>query len=137
MKKISFKINTIIASILAAFLPALAFAQNNLPLPGGTQPGGVAGQNVTGLVNIFGNLVNLSIGILITLALAVFFWGLVRYIFKLGGDEGAKNGKNLMIYGIIALFIMVSIWGIVSFVGSFLGVSQNQGQDVGNLVPRR
>ncbi len=49
-------------------------------------------------------------------ALLVFFWGLAMFIFKVGGDETAvKEGKTLMIWGIIALFVMVSIWGIIRF----------------------
>ncbi|MEN9852406.1 MAG: hypothetical protein RI996_349 [Candidatus Parcubacteria bacterium] len=120
------KINSIIAAAAVALVPVVAFAEN---------PTGPATENVTKLFTAFGSLVNMSIGILVTLALAVFFWGLVTYIFKLGNGKG-EEGKNLMIYGIIALFIMVSIWGIITFIGTFLGVNQNQAQGVGNLVPK-
>ncbi len=119
MKNLSIKI----AAVATTLLPAVAFAQET-----------VVGGNVSKLLREFGNLVNMSIGILVTLALAVFFFGLVRYIFKLGGDKGAENGKNLMIYGIVALFIMVSIWGIINFVGAFFGVNQS-GASTTSLSP--
>ncbi len=93
------------------------------------------GANVTNLLNIFGGLVSASIGILVTLALAVFFWGLVKYLFNLGGEKGHEQGKHLMIYGIVALFVMVSVWGLIQFVQSFFGISGAQGGSVDALVP--
>lgn len=51
-------------------------------------------------------------------ALLVFFWGLAKFILAVGGDEEAvKQGRTLMIWGILALFVMTSIWGIVYFIG--------------------
>lgn len=118
------KINSIITGAALALMPVVAFAQT-----------GPVSTNVKSLFNTFGDLANMSIGILVTLALAAFFWGLVTYIFKLGSGKG-EEGKNLMIYGIIALFIMVSIWGIINFAGQFLGVPNGNQQDVRSLVPK-
>ena len=64
---------------------------------------------VLGLINTF---LNALIGILITLAIVVFFWGLVLYLVKMG-TEDAHKGIHLMIWGIAAIFVMVSIWGII------------------------
>jgi len=108
-----------------AFAPAFAFAQDL--------------GNVTTLTHSFGNLVNAALPILIGLALLGFFWGLVKFIFAAGDASKAAEGKSIMIYGVIALFVMVSVWGIVNFVASDLGVSNNQGAgtinvpSVGNL----
>jgi Type IV secretion system pilin len=124
MKKIS---ATISAFALGAVLPIVALAQ--------TTVGGRTGQNVTELFDIVARLASRSIGILVTIALAVFFWGLVRYLFKLGGEKGAENGKNLMIYGLVALFVMISVWGILNFVSSFFGINSNANQDSSNLIP--
>ena len=50
------------------------------------------------------------------LALLAFFWGLVKFIAAVGGDEKAvSEGKNLMVWGVLGLFVMVSVWGILSF----------------------
>jgi Type IV secretion system pilin len=92
------------------------------------------------LFAMIGNLANMAIGILVTLAIVVFFWGLVVYIFKLGSSKGpeANRGRNLMVYGIVALFVMVSVWGIVNFIGDFFGLEQadNNGPTVSNLLPK-
>ena len=48
------------------------------------------------------------------LALAYFIAGVLKYVRK-GADEKERiNGRNMMIYGIIALFVMVSVWGLVN-----------------------
>lgn len=56
------------------------------------------------------------------LALLVFFWGLAKFIFKVGEDEKAvADGKNLMKWGIIALFVLVSFWSIILLVYQDVG----------------
>lgn len=68
------------------------------------------------LINALGGLINASIAIVVAIALLSFFWGLARYVFRIGGDEKAvENGKRIMKWGLIALFVMVSVWGIVVF----------------------
>lgn len=89
--------------------------------------------NISGLVTDIGNIVNKLIPIVFAIALLVFFWGLVRYIF--GGAENKDAAKNLMIWGVVALFIMASIWGLVRFIGEAVGVDEETAPDVGNLIP--
>jgi hypothetical protein len=69
------------------------------------------------------------IPLLIAMALVAFFWGLVRYVWG-GGEEGHKEGRNIMIAGITALFVMVSVWGIIRLVQNTLGVGSG-----GSLPP--
>ena len=49
----------------------------------------------------------------VALALLFFFWGLAQFILKSGDAASHEEGKNKMVWGVIALFVMVSIWGIV------------------------
>lgn len=61
-------------------------------------------------------LVNFALPVLVGLAVLVFFWGLVQYIFSLGGEgdeKRQKSGRTLMIWGIIAFFVMLSLFGII------------------------
>jgi len=70
-------------------------------------------------------ILNAIIPIVITLAVIYFFWGLAQYI--LGGvdsPEKKEAGRNIMIYGLIALFVMVSVWGLVGLIGGTFGVGQ-------------
>lgn len=70
---------------------------------------------------ILGRLVPFSI----TLAVLVFFWFLIEFIWK-GSKDPAKRSESLkgMGWSIVALFVMVSIWGIVTFLGSVSGIGQ-------------
>jgi len=65
----------------------------------------------------FGNALSIVRSVLIplvfTLALLLFFWGVVKYIRSEG--DGKEDGRRIMIWGIIALFVMASIWGLVAF----------------------
>jgi hypothetical protein len=56
-------------------------------------------------------VLNAAIGLFITLAIVVFFWGLITYLTSGGEDKAA--GLNRMFMGVVAIFVMVSIWGII------------------------
>ena len=42
----------------------------------------------------------------------IFFWGLVRYIYSAGEGEH-REGRDLMLWGLLALFVLFSIYGIL------------------------
>lgn len=65
-----------------------------------------------------------SINVILALALLVFFWGLVKYMYKGDNDAERTKGKNFMAFGIVGLFVMVSVWGLVGLLtGTFFGTS--------------
>ena len=53
-----------------------------------------------------------------------FFYGLFKYVREPGKD-GIKGGKATMTAGLIALFIEVSLYGILAFLQTNLGVQGN------------
>lgn len=90
--------------------------------------------NVEGLVGDIGNIVNKVIPILFAVALLGFFYGLVGYIF--GSEDNKDQKKKTMIWGIVALFVMASVWGLVRFIGTAVGVDQGSAPSVTPLIPR-
>lgn len=95
------------SSVLAAAtlaLPALASAATLL--------------DTLALANTF---LNALIGLFITLAIVVFFWGLIRYLVSVGEEK--SEGLQIMFYGVIAIFVMVSIWGIIRLLQSTFKVT--------------
>ena len=60
----------------------------------------------------------------ILLATAAFLWGMAKFIARAGSDQGREEGKRIMVWGVIALFVIISIWGIVSFLGDVFGVDE-------------
>ena len=77
------------------------------------------------LISLAGQIVSSLIPLLIAVALVAFFWGLVRYVIS-GGEDHAQ-GRNIMIAGLIALFVMVSVWGIIRLAQNTLSIDKNNG----------
>lgn len=102
------KKTALISTILFA-APLFAFAQTNLQ----------------SLIAQAGILLNSLIPLLMAVALIVFFWGLIQYIRGAGEGEHAA-GRSIMIAGIVSLFVMVSVWGLVRFLQSTLGINGEQ-----------
>jgi len=64
-----------------------------------------------------------SLGVVITIAVPVafgaailgFFYGLAIYVFNSGNEASKEKGVMIMKWGLVALFVMVSILGILRF----------------------
>lgn len=89
-------------------------------------PGVAAAQELSSLITEFGNVVRNLTPIVAGLALLVFFWGLVKFIAASGSEEGRKQGRQVMIWGIIALFVMASVWGLTFFIRDSLDLSRSK-----------
>ena len=64
--------------------------------------------------------------VLVTLALAVYFLGISTNILNITEDEEAK--KRFFFWGILVLFVMVSVWGILNLIqNTLLGTSLDSG----------
>jgi hypothetical protein len=77
------------------------------------------------LLCIAEDLVATATPIVAGIALLVFFWGLAKFILNAGIPDQRKEGQQVMIWGIVALFVLFSIWGIVSFIQLTLGVDDS------------
>jgi hypothetical protein len=80
--------------------------------------------NFKDLVGIFLDLINTATPVLGGIALLVFLRGLAKFI-RNSGDEGShEDGKNLMLWGVIALFVLFALWGIVQFGQHSVGITR-------------
>lgn len=118
-------------------LPAVSFAQSAPVAAPAVAGGGTGrGRTATQLLDQVTEVVELMIPILIGLALLVFLWGVFKYVFA-SDPKNKKEALPYITWGIISLFIMVSIWGIVFLLqGAFLGntdPSQPPQQEVDQL----
>ena len=100
--------NHLKATVVGAmvFAPFLAFAET-----------------LQGVLGIVGQLIGTATPIVVALALVYFFWGLGQFILGSSESEKRKEAIGIMIYGIIALFVMVSIWGIVNVLQTTFNVT--------------
>jgi hypothetical protein len=101
--------------------PAVVFAQGS-----GT---------LQSVIATFGNIANLLVSILSVFAFVAFFYGLATYILNSADEEKKEAGKNIMIWGTIALFVLVTIWGIIGMLQRTVGSTQGPGK-VDIIVPR-
>ena len=91
-------------------------------LPSGTQ--GPQNCDFKGLVYTIVGYIQQLVVVIFAMSVLVILWGIFKYIFWSQGDEKQiEESKNVMFWGIIALFVMVSFWGLVKALrGTFWGV---------------
>lgn len=81
------------------FAPLLAFAQpSNF-------------EDFAGIIINIGN--NLAL-LFITAAFAAFLWGVARTILHADSADEREKGKKTMAYGLVSLFIISALWGIMA-----------------------
>lgn len=105
--------------------PSLAFAQGAQQVIPGLQ----------GVVNVFRFVLSAIVPIIISLALIYFLWGVVSYVIRSAPDD-KENAKKQMIYGIIGLFVMISVWGLVKILqDTFFSQGGNNQAPQGPMIP--
>jgi len=62
------------------------------------------------------------ITLLFALALAYFIWGLAGFILNADNPDERKKGKDKIIWGVIGIFIMSGVLGILAIVTNTFGV---------------
>lgn len=92
-----------ILTVLMFSAPVMAFAQG----------GGLS--NLETLIEDASDIVGLLVPFVLGLAVLAFFWGIAKYVLAAGNEEKKAEGRNVMIWGVVAIFVAVSLWGFVSF----------------------
>mgnify|MGYP001592806702 CR=1 FL=1 len=103
-----------------------ALAQGTVTEVTALPPTAVAGNNaLLGILAVAQTIVARLVPFLVGLAVLAFFWFLIIFIWK-GQSSPDEQRKSLagMGYSLLAIFVMVSIWGIIGFMGSIFGISQ-------------
>lgn len=75
------------------------------------------------ILGYFKNWLNILIPILISIAVIYFMVGVIRFVIA-GDDEHREKGKDQIIYGLIGLFVLFSIYGIIKLAGKELNIKQ-------------
>lgn len=116
MKKRIFAVTT---GIIASFAPILAFAQTTTPPLSNLN-------NVNGLLNsVLSILKGPIFQILMALVVLFFFWEIVMWVRAAPGEEKADRGKGVLM-SIVAIFILFTLWGVISFISDSTGISGTQ-----------
>lgn len=79
------------------------------------------GNGSSGLIGAMNTIV---VPVIFVLAFFVFVWGVIKYFLLSGGDESKLNeGKQFILWGIIGLVVLFSVWGLVNLLLSTLGLT--------------
>jgi len=85
--------------------------------------------SVSGIVNWASCfLLSVIVPFLFALATAAFILGVIKYFLNPSNEKEREKGKEYIVWGLVGLFLMVSMWGIVKiFTNTF---------EVKNVVPQ-
>ena len=91
----------------------------------------------THLLNSFVKVViNPAILMVFSAGFLAFMYGLVEFMWNLNSGEASNEGKKHMLWGIIGMFIMVSVFGILTIVDDTFGFGSLNGNGSGTDVNR-
>jgi hypothetical protein len=76
------------------------------------------GSTITDIIYFMINIINQAVILVVALALLFFFWGVARFILNADNEEKRTEGKKVMVWGIIALFVMLFVWQIVNILAN-------------------
>jgi len=109
------------------FIPVITLAQADFSL---------AGKNFKDIILYVLSIIAVLIPILFAIAFIVFFWGLSKFILNSSVQADIEKGKNYMIWGVLALFILISFRAIIGLVVGDLGFGDaKEAPQLQNAIP--
>jgi len=125
MKRIIFTVSFV------SLLPLIALAQG--PLNSVT--------DADSLITKISDLVNATVWLFISLAVLFIIWNALQFIRQTDSAERSKY-QSTILWGIVGLFIILSIWGLVNILDNTFNVGNFQGQgnasnNINSLIPTR
>lgn len=122
----SMKSITRAAVVLAGLLtPALASAAFTFEFRWDIGRFGGCSATICGVGGTILYIINsILVPVLFALAFIVFLWGVAKaYIFSAGDPEAVKAGHQLVLWGVVAFVVMLSLWGLVNVVANTFGLA--------------
>lgn len=108
--------------------PIASFAQGTTNVgPAYTGP-----QTVGTILSTGQSLMNLFIRVLVGFAILMIIIGVVQFIIagRSGGEEAQKKAQGTILYGVLGLFVITTIWGLVAIVRRTLGTGTPGSADI-------
>ena len=103
---------SILFATFLIFIPLAAYAQDAGP--------------VKSVLTNFLTFLNAVNPILIACAFLVFGWGVVKFVTAGGDPQKRAVAKSMLMWGVIGIFILASLYGIVTLLKTYIGIPANQ-----------
>jgi len=88
----------------------------------------------TVLLKINFYIINPAIRILFALAFLIFIWGIIQYTLKRDSIEAKEQGRQHIMWGLVGLAIMTSVFFILRVVTRTLGIDEVQINESTNTI---
>ena len=72
------------------------------------------------------HIINPVIQLMFAAAVLVFIFGIFEYFKNAASSDARVTGRNNMIAGVIGMFIMISVFGIIRIVLNTVGASETE-----------
>jgi hypothetical protein len=95
-------------------------------------PGTIPSDVVTLIHSITNEIINPIIGVIFAAALVYFLWGLMIFIINSGDSAKRAEGKQHIVWGLVGMVVMLSVFAILEIGLRTIGVSST---DVPNEIP--
>lgn len=87
-------------------------------------PVAAAPSDFRGLVNLLIGLFNQAIAVSVGLAVVFILYNIVKMLLHADNEKIRSDARTLMLYGILSLFVIVSMWGLINLlIATFFGGS--------------
>jgi uncharacterized membrane-anchored protein len=125
MKK--FLIGSSVATSIVSFAQ-IALAQQNVVDPNAN----ITTSGLAAFFNQINAIINYIIPFIVGLAVLVVIYGVFGFISNAADEEARASAKQFIVWGILGIVIMLSVWGLVSILANTLNV---QHTGAGVVVP--
>jgi hypothetical protein len=92
-------------------------------------------QTINQFIVFAATILNRLIPLIISLTLLYFLFGIFKMVLA-GGEQAKKEGKQIIAFGVIALAVMISVWGLVNLLRATTGLQGASTAPQGPGVPR-
>ncbi len=77
----------------------------------------------TFLLAVNREIINPILIVIFVSAIIVFVYGLLRFMSKMSSEEERRRGKSSIVWGLLGMFIMVAVFGIIRLILKLLNVT--------------
>ncbi len=102
----------------SVFMPFIVSAQTSF--------GQAPGSNLDSFILWIKAAMNMATTLILGAAIVYLIWNVFGFVMAAGDEETRAEKRSGVIYGVIGVAIMVSIWGLVNFVTTSVGTVNTQ-----------
>ena len=89
---------------------------------------------VDGIMPFIAGIINMVFPILVSIAVFFIAWSIFVFILNAGDPEKRSQGGKRIFWGVIGVFLMLSVWGLVNILRSSIELN-NEPFEMPSLLP--